>query len=197
MIELRVCCKAPAILTGGNAPPIMNERTIPGEEESTVAQRHEFVMTRQEYEDLIKRQEYLLTERRQEVAQNLHTARSFGDLTENAEYDDAKNEQAILEAEIASNEIRIINARIVDESEIDDSAVHVGSIVTVFDREFNEEIVYSIVGSAGNDPLSNKISQDSPIGAAILGKAVGDVVSVETPGGVVEIEVLQISVDRG
>jgi len=154
-------------------------------------------MTRAEYDELVKRQEYLLTERRNEVAQNLHTARSFGDLTENAEYDDAKNEQAILEAEIASNEIKINNARIVSESDIDENKVHIGSLVTVYDKEFDEEITYAVVGSAGSDPLSNKISQESPIGAALLGREVGEVVSVETPGGLVEMEVRAITVDKG
>ncbi len=154
-------------------------------------------MTRQEYEALLKRQEYLTTERRQEVAQNLQTARGFGDLSENAEYDDAKNEQAILEAEIVSNDVKLSNAKIIDESDIDESRVHIGSIVTVYDKEFDEEVTYSVVGSAGNDPLSNKISQESPIGAALLGKEVGDLVVVETPGGVSELKVLAISVGKG
>ncbi|MBQ6000913.1 MAG: transcription elongation factor GreA [Clostridia bacterium] len=162
-----------------------------------MAQRQEFVMTRQEYEALLKRQEYLTTERRQEVAQNLQTARGFGDLSENAEYDDAKNEQAILEAEIVSNDVKLSNAKIIDESDIDESRVHIGSIVTVYDKEFDEEVTYSVVGSAGNDPLSNKISQESPIGAALLGKEVGDLVVVETPGGVSELKVLAISVGKG
>jgi len=159
-------------------------------------QRQEFVMTRQEYEALLKRQEYLTTERRQEVAQNLQTARGFGDLSENAEYDDAKNEQAILEAEIAQNDIKLNNARIIDESDIDESKVHIGSLVTVYDRTYEEKLTYAIVGSAGGDPLSNKVSQESPIGAALLGKEVGEVVTVETPGGQVELEVLEISVDK-
>ena len=153
-------------------------------------------MTRQEYEALLKRQEYLTTERRQEVAQNLQTARGFGDLSENAEYDDAKNEQAILEAEIAQNDVKLNNARIIDESDIDESKVHIGSLVTVFDRTYDEKLTYSIVGSAGNDPLSNKVSQESPIGAALLGKEIGDIVLVETPGGQVELEVLDITVDK-
>ncbi|NLT58716.1 MAG: transcription elongation factor GreA [Clostridiales bacterium] len=158
--------------------------------------RQEFMMTRSEYDELLKRQEFLLTERRQEVAQNLQAARSFGDLTENAEYDDAKNEQAILEAEIASNEIKIINAKIIEQKDIDESRVHIGSIVTVLDRAFEEETTYSIVGSAGSDPLSNKLSQESPIGAALLGKEVGDQVSVETPGGLVELEIRSIAVQQ-
>ena len=145
-------------------------------------------MTRQEHEALLKRQEYLTTERRQEVAQNLQTARGFGDLSENAEYDDAKNEQAILEAEIAANDIKLTNAKIIDENEIDESRVHIGSVVQVYDKEFDEKVTYSIVGSAGSDPLSNKISQESPIGAALLGKEVGDIVQVETPGGLVELD---------
>ena len=153
-------------------------------------------MTRQEYEALLKRQEYLTTERRQEVAQNLQTARGFGDLSENAEYDDAKNEQAILEAEIAQNDVKLNNARIIDESDIDESKVHIGSLVTVFDRTYDEKLTYSIVGSAGNDPLSNQVSQESPIGAALLGKEIGDIVLVETPGGQVELEVLDITVDK-
>ena len=117
-------------------------------------------MTRQADEALLKRQEYLTTERRQEAAQNLQTARGFGDLSENAEYDDAKNEQAILEAEIAQNDVKLHNARIIDESDIDESKVHIGSLVTVFDKE------------------------------------IGDSGLVETPGGQVELEGLDITADK-
>lgn len=160
-----------------------------------MAATNEFVMTKKEYDALQKRQEYLVTERRQEVANNLKQARGFGDLSENAEYDDAKNEQAILEAEIAQNEAKLTGARIVDESEIDENKVHIGSVIVVFDKEFNEECTYTLVGAADNDPLSNKISRESPIGSALLGHEVGDTISVETPGGTVVLEIRSIMFD--
>ena len=160
-----------------------------------MAATKEFVMTKKEYDALQKRQEYLVTERRQEVADNLKQARGFGDLSENAEYDDAKNEQAILEAEIAQNEAKLINAKIIDESEIDESKVHIGSVVVVYDKEFKEEITYTIVGSADNDPMSDKISRESPTGSALLGHEVGEMISVETPGGTVELEIRSIALD--
>ncbi|HWP80154.1 MAG TPA: transcription elongation factor GreA [Terriglobales bacterium] len=160
-----------------------------------MAATNEFVMTKREYDALQKRQEYLVTERRQEVANNLKQARGFGDLSENAEYDDAKNEQAILEAEIAQNEAKLTGARIVDESEIDEDKVHIGSVVVVYDKEFNEESTYTLVGAADNDPLSNKISRESPIGAALLGHEAGDTIAVETPGGTVVLEIRSIAFD--
>ncbi len=162
-----------------------------------MAATNDLVMTKKEYDALQKRQEYLVTERRQEVADNLKQARGFGDLSENAEYDDAKNEQAILEAEIAQNEAKLTGARVVDESEIDENKVHLGSIVVVYEKEFNEECTYALVGSADNAAFSNKISRESPIGAALLGHEVGDTVSIETPGGTVVLEIRSIAFDPG
>ncbi len=161
-----------------------------------MAVQNEIIMTKKEFEALEVRQEYLVTKRRQEVADSLKQARGFGDLSENAEYDDAKNEQAILEAEIAQNDVILNNAKVVDENEIDKDKVNVGSVVKVYDKEFDEEISYKIVGSASSTPESNTVSRESPIGAALLGKKVGDEVSVDTPGGSVHLKVLEIELDK-
>ncbi len=154
----------------------------------------ELILTRKEYEELKNRQEFLVTKRREEVAENLRIARGFGDLSENAEYDDAKNEQAILEAEIAMNEAKLQNAKVIEEYEIDANKVHVGSCVKVYDEDLKEEEEFFIVGAASSDVASNKISRESPIGSALLGKEKGDRISIETPGGQVTMKILEISI---
>ena len=145
------------------------------------------------YKELTDELDYLKTVRREEIKEAIATARSFGDLSENAEYDEARNEQAKAEARISELEELIANAVIVDEAKIDTSIVSLGSVVTVYDVEFDEEIVYSIVGSNEVNPLEKKISDQSPIGKALMDKSVGDVVEVETPGGMVELKILEIS----
>ncbi|MCD7742569.1 MAG: transcription elongation factor GreA [Ruminococcus sp.] len=137
--------------------------------------------------------DYLITVRRAEVAQKLKEARSFGDLSENAEYDEAKNEQAILESKIAELSMLIDNAVVVDDDDISIDEISVGSIVKLRDLEFDEIETLQIVGSTESDPDNGKISDDSPIGKASLKKKVGDVFEVEAPAGMLKFEVLEIS----
>ena len=128
-----------------------------------------------------------------EVAEKIKEAKSFGDLSENSEYDEAKSEQAKLEASIAELEYTLQHVKIIDESALGTDTVHIGSFVKVFDKEFNEEVKYQIVGFPQADPLENKLSDESPIGKGLLGHKVGDVVDIETPGGVISLEIREIS----
>ena len=137
--------------------------------------------------------EYLLTVRRAEVAQKLKEARSFGDLSENAEYDEAKNEQAILESRIAELSLIIENAVVVDDTNISIDEIGIGSIVKLRDLEFDDVETLQIVGSTESDPDNGKISDDSPIGKGALRHKVGDVFEVEAPAGLLKFEVLEIS----
>ncbi|MGN0624411.1 MAG: transcription elongation factor GreA [Oscillospiraceae bacterium] len=137
--------------------------------------------------------EYLVTVRRGEVAEKLKEARSFGDLSENAEYDEAKNEQGILEARIAELENILANAEVVDDDDISVTEIGIGSIIKLRDLEFDEVEDLQIVGSTESDPDNNKISDESPIGKAAIGKKVGDVFEVETPAGLLKFEVLEIT----
>ena len=123
----------------------------------------------------------------------LKEARSFGDLSENAEYDEAKNEQAILEAEIVDVEMKINNAEVVSDSDLSTDEIGVGSYVKLKDLELDEVMELQIVGSTEADPENNKISEDAPIGIAALKKKVGDILEVEAPIGVIRMEVLEIS----
>lgn len=130
--------------------------------------------------------------RRAEVAVKIKEARAQGDLSENAEYDAAKEEQAEIESRITQIQNMLKKAQVIDESEFAAGVVNLGNKVRIFDKEFEEEDVYSIVGSAEADPMNGKISNESPIGRALLGHQVGDIVSVETPDGFIEIEILEI-----
>lgn len=150
-------------------------------------------ISREGFAKLEKDLEYLITVKRSEVAEKLKEARSFGDLSENAEYDEAKNEQGILEARIAELELYIANAEVVDDDDVSVHEVGIGSIVKVKDIEFDEIEKFQIVGSTESDPDAEKISDESPIGKALLKKSVGDVVEVSTPGGKIKFEVLEIS----
>ncbi len=136
--------------------------------------------------------EMLKTQKRQEVAEKIKVARGFGDLSENSEYDAAKEEQAQVEARIVQLENMLKNAKVIDEDEIDLNVVSVGTRVKVYDEEFDEELEYSIVGSTEADPDKNKISDESPVGKALIGKAAGDVVDVDTPGGTIQFKILSI-----
>lgn len=137
--------------------------------------------------------EMLKTEKRKEIADKIKVALSFGDLSENSEYDEAKNEQAMVEARIAQIEAMLKNVKLIDDDEISTDTVVLGSKVKVFDVEFNEETIYAIVGSTEADPDQNKISDESPVGKALLGHAVGETVQVETPGGTIELKILEIT----
>ncbi len=145
------------------------------------------------YQKLVDELNYLKLTRREEIKEQIAVARGFGDLSENAEYDEARNEQAKVEARILELENLIENAVIVDESMQDLGAVHLGSVVKLFDVDFDEEITYSIVGSNEADPLEQKISDQSPIGRALMGKRAGDEITVETPGGELKFKVLDVS----
>ena len=153
----------------------------------------QMLYTQEGYQALVDELEYLKGTKRQQVKEDIATARSFGDLSENSEYDEARNEQAKVEGRITELESLILNAVIVDESKIDTSIVNMGSTVKVYDEEFDETIEYSIVGSNEVDPLANKISDMSPMGKALIGKRAGDEVSVEAPGGVIKLKIVEVS----
>ena len=125
----------------------------------------------------------LRTDRRREIAERIRTAREFGDIAENAEYDDAKNEQAMLEHKIAQLEERLAHARVIDTADVDTSVVSVGSVVRLRDVDAKETLEYHIVGSAEANPAEQKLSNESPVGKALLGKKRNDVVSVPVPRG--------------
>lgn len=150
-------------------------------------------MSREGFNRLQEELENLVTIRRKEVAEKLKEARSYGDLSENAEYDEAKNEQGMLEAQIADLEMIIANAIIVDYDSLSLDEVGVGSVVKLKDFDMDEIIEYQIVGSTESDPDSGKISDESPIGKACLKKRVGDVFEVDAPIGTLKFEVLDIT----
>ena len=150
-------------------------------------------ISRDGFEKLEKDLEYLITVRRTEVAEKLKEARSFGDLSENAEYDEAKNEQGILEAKIAELEAYISNADVVEDDEISVDKIGVGSKIKLKDMEDGEIEILTIVGSTETDPANGKISDESPIGRATINKQVGDIIEVEAPVGVIKFEILEIS----
>jgi transcription elongation factor GreA len=141
------------------------------------------ILTPEGYEALKQELETLTTDRRREVADRIRTAREFGDIAENAEYDDAKNEQAMLEHKIAQLEERLARARLIDTDDVDTSVVSVGSVVRLRDVDAKETIEYHIVGSAEANPIENKLSNESPVGKAILGRKKGETVEVATPRG--------------
>ncbi len=135
------------------------------------------------YKVLTDELNYLKTVRREEIKEAIAVAKGFGDLSENSEYDEARNEQAKTEARIKELEDLVANAQIVDETKIDTGIVSLGSAVTVYDVEEDEEIVYNIVGSNEVNPVERKISDQSPIGKALMGAKAGDNITVELPGG--------------
>lgn len=148
------------------------------------------------YEGLKAREqelEYLKTEKRKEISEKIKVALGFGDLSENAEYDEAKNEQAEVELKIVRLEKMLKNAKIIDEEDVSTDTVSMGIKVKVLDIDMEEEEIYSIVGSEEADPMNNKISDESPVGKALLGAKVGDTVTVEAPNGEFELKILDIS----
>ena len=150
-------------------------------------------MSREGYEKLEKELDYLITVRRAEVAQKLKEARSFGDLSENAEYDEAKNEQGILEATIAEMENTLANAEVVDDDSISTNEVGVGSTIEIKRVDKDKTEKFKIVGTTEANPAEGKISDDSPLGKAAIKKKVGDVFTVEAPVGELQFEVISIS----
>ncbi len=151
------------------------------------------LLTNEGLKKLEEELEYLKVEKRKEIAEKIKGALSFGDLSENSEYDEAKNEQALVEARIIDIENRLKRVKVIDEEEITTNAVHIGSKVKIKDIEFDEICEYKIVGSSEADPINGKISDESPVGMGLLGHEVGDKVEVETPGGIMEYEILEIS----
>ncbi len=152
----------------------------------------EIILTQEGYEKLENELEILKTVKRKEVAERLKIAISFGDLSENAEYDEAKKEQAALEERIMKLENMTRVAVIIDENSVDLDIITIGSIVLIYDTDFDEEVEYTIVGSAEADPYEGKISNESPVGRALLGKKKGDEVEVNVPDGMITIKILDI-----
>lgn len=151
------------------------------------------MLTAEGLKQLEEELDLLKGEKRKEIAEKIKVARSYGDLSENSEYDDAKNEQAILEARIATIEATLKVAVVIDENEITDQAVHVGSLVKVENISMGKEQEFRIIGSNESNPKENKISDESPVGRALLGKKVGDMVEVEVPAGLITFKVLAVS----
>ena len=158
-----------------------------------MANQNQKLYTEEGYKVLTDELNYLKTVRREEIKEAIAVAKGFGDLSENSEYDEARNEQAKTEARIKELEELVINAVVVDETKIDTSVVSLGSIVTVYEVESDEEITYSIVGSNEADPFEDKISDQSPIGKALMGSREGDTVVIEVPAGVIHMEVKQVT----
>ena len=153
----------------------------------------QFILTDDGLKKYEQELDYLKSTVRKEVADKIKVALSFGDLSENSEYDEAKNDQARVEARIAELEAMLVNAQVIDEDELSTDEVHVGSKVTVYDMEYKENIHYRIVGSTEADPKQGLISDESPVGRALLGKKKGNVVKVEAPGGVMSFKIVEIS----
>lgn len=152
------------------------------------------MLTEEGLKKLEEELDYLQSVKRKEIAEKIKVARSYGDLSENSEYDDAKNEQAIMEARITTIESILKTAVIIDESNTSNDRVHLTSLVRVEMLRTGKQVEYRIVGSGSNEanPREGKISDESPVGKALMDKSVGDVVEVETPGGVIELKILEI-----
>ena len=151
------------------------------------------IITDEGLKKLEKELEELKIVKRKEVAEKIKTALSFGDLSENNEYDEAKNEQAFIESRIAEIENQLKNVRILDENELSTESVHVGSSVKLKNLTIRKEETYRLVGSTEASPLTGRISDESPVGKALLGRAVGDRFEVETPNAILTYTVLEIS----
>ena len=151
------------------------------------------MVTAEGYKQLEEELDLLKGEKRKEIAEKIKVARSYGDLSENSEYDDAKNEQAILEARIATIEATLKVAVIIDETEMSNETVHVGSQVRLENISAGREVTYRITGSNEANPREFKISDESPVGMGLLGHSVGDTVEIETPAGLMTFKVLEIS----
>ncbi len=150
------------------------------------------ILTPEGYKKLQQEIEYLSTEKRREVAERIRIAREFGDIAENAEYDDAKNEQAMLEARIAKLEEQLSAARVITKKEIAKDVVSIGSRVRLRDMDANKTVEYHIVGSAEANPAEHRLSNESPVGKAIIGKKKGEVVEVVAPRGSLKFKILDI-----
>jgi len=152
----------------------------------------EVILTQDGLRKLEEELEHLKSVKRREVAERIKIAIGYGDISENSEYEDAKNEQAFIEGRIITLEKMLRNARIINNDEVDTETVSIGSIVTLHDMEFGDSVEYSIVGTAESDPSQNKISNESPVGKAILGKKKGSLVDVIVPVGIIQYKIVDI-----
>lgn len=152
----------------------------------------EYKLRAERLEELKNELTYLKTVREKEVADQIKEARSFGDLSENSEYDEAKSEQGKLYSRIAEIENILANYVVIEETEEDHDTVRLGSTITVLDKEFGEQETYQVVGSQEADPMNGRISEESPFGKALLGKATGEDVVVEAPAGVIHYQIVEI-----
>lgn len=151
------------------------------------------ILTYEGVKKLEEELEYLKTIKRKEVTEKIKVALSYGDLSENSEYDEAKNEQAFVEGRIATLENMLKNAKVIDDEDVKTDIVSVGTIVKVKDLEFGDVMEFTIVGSAEADPMKMKISNEAPIGAGLLGKKVGEIAEIQVPDGIAKYEVLEIN----
>jgi len=158
-----------------------------------MSETKKILMTYEGVKKLEQELEDLKTVKRKEITEKIKIALGYGDLSENSEYDEAKNEQAFTEGRIIQLENMLKNAQVVDESELPNDMVSLGKTVKVKDYEFDEEVEYTIVGSAEADPMSYKISNESPVGAALMGKKIGEEVEVIVPGGINKFKILEIN----
>lgn len=158
-----------------------------------MSEQKKYVMTYDGVKKLEQELEYLKTTRRKEITEKIKVALGYGDLSENSEYDEAKNDQAFNEGRILQIENTLKNATVVDEAEISTDTVTVGCKVKVYDYDFEEEVIYSIVGSAEADPAEFKISNESPVGSGLIGKKVDEEVEISVPGGMAKFKILAIS----
>jgi len=154
--------------------------------------RKEVILTEEGLKQLQDEVNFLSNVKREDVAERIKQAREFGDISENSEYDDAKNEQAMLEHRISTLQEKLRRARVIKDSDIETDKVSVGSTVTLRDKKAGDIRIYTLVGSAEADPLKARLSNESPVGQAILGKRVGDVVTVNIPVGALDLEILAI-----
>ncbi len=152
----------------------------------------EVILTPEGYEKLRAEIQYLSNDKRREIAERIRVAREFGDITENAEYDDAKNEQALLENRIAMLEERMRSARVIDAGDVTTDVVSIGTRVRLRDLDARKTFEYRIVGSAEADPAENKLSNESPVGKAIIGHKKGETVEVAAPRGSLKFKILDI-----
>lgn len=152
----------------------------------------EVLLTQDGLKRLEEELESLKSVKRREVAERIKVAIGYGDISENSEYEDAKNEQAFIEGRIITLEKMLRNARIINNDEISLDAVGIGSTVVVEDLEFGDSMEYTIVGTAESDPLNNKISNESPVGRAIIGKKKGTTVEVSVPAGIIQYKIVDI-----
>ena len=154
----------------------------------------EFIMTQKGYDEAVERLRYLQTEKKKEITERIKVARGFGDLSENSEYDEAKDQQGKLFSHEAEVQAILDNYILIDENASDDTIINLGCNVTVLDLDFDEEQTYRIVGSQEADPMSGFISEESPFGKALIGHSVGDEVVVEAPAGNLRFKELDISI---